>query len=72
MVRGCFKTFEHDHFFDVVGGGTRMRDVVSFESPLGLLGRCVDYLALARYLGHLLEERNRMIRCEAEHRRGRN
>lgn len=72
MVRGRFKMFEHDHFFDVVSGGTRMRDVLSFESPLGLLGRCVDYLALARYLGHLLEERNRMIRGEAEHRHERN
>ena len=71
MVRGRFKTFEHDHFFDVVSGGTRMRDVLTFESPLGLLGRCVDYVALARYLRHLLEERNRMIRSEAEYRRDR-
>jgi ligand-binding SRPBCC domain-containing protein len=66
MVRGRFKTFEHDHLFQAVGGATLMRDVLLFESPLGILGRLVDRLVLAKYLTRLLEERNRFIRVEAE------
>jgi ligand-binding SRPBCC domain-containing protein len=66
MVNGRFRTFEHDHIFEAIDGCTRMRDILIFESPLGLLGRCVDRLVLAPYLTRLLEERNRVIRSEAE------
>ena len=66
MVAGRFKAFEHDHIFDILDGGTRIRDVLRFESPLGILGRCIDWLVLGRYLRRLLEERNRVIRAEAE------
>jgi ligand-binding SRPBCC domain-containing protein len=71
MVAGRFKTFEHDHFFEVIAGGTRMRDVVIFESPLGILGRGVDRFVLARYLARLVSARNNVIRIEAEHNAGR-
>jgi ligand-binding SRPBCC domain-containing protein len=66
MVRGRFKRFEHDHFFEYASAGTIMRDVVVFESPLGLLGRLVDALILGRYLRKLLGERNRVIKQAAE------
>jgi ligand-binding SRPBCC domain-containing protein len=69
MVAGRFRTFEHDHIFEMLGDQTRMRDVLSFESPLGALGSLVDRLFLARYLRKLLEERNRTIRTEAERAR---
>ena len=66
MVAGRFARFEHDHFFDEHDGGTRMRDVLVFESPLGLLGRLVDRLVLTGYLTRLLQQRNRLIKAEAE------
>ena len=66
MVRGRFKRFEHDHFFEDGSAGTIMRDVVVFESPLGPLGRLVDGVILVKYLRRLLEERNRAIRQAAE------
>ncbi len=50
MVRGRFKRFEHDHYFAEGHGGTIVRDVIAFESPLGLLGWLVDALVLKRYL----------------------
>jgi ligand-binding SRPBCC domain-containing protein len=71
MVAGRFRSFEHDHFFEAFDGGTRMRDVLLFESPLGVLGRCVDTLVLASYLKRLLEERNRVIQAAAERGTGR-
>ena len=35
MVRGAFRSFAHDHFFESDGVGTLMRDVLEFHSPLG-------------------------------------
>ena len=43
-----------------------MRDIVVFESPLGLLGRIVDALILSAYLEKLIEHRNQMIKAAAE------
>jgi ligand-binding SRPBCC domain-containing protein len=39
MQRGVFKSYCHDHHFEVRKSGTTMLDVVEFEAPLGLLGR---------------------------------
>lgn len=66
MVRGRFRLFEHDHHFDVVPGGTRMRDAIVFASPFGPVGRLVDLLFMARYLRKLIEQRNEVIRQAAE------
>lgn len=66
MVRGRFRRFEHDHFFDDKDGRTVMRDAIDFASPFGLLGRLVDRIVLARYLRRLIEGRNRVIKDAAE------
>ena len=69
MVRGAFKRFDHDHWFEQTGPGgahTRMRDVFDFTSPLGPLGSIADHLFLTRYMRGFLEERNRLLRETAE------
>lgn len=66
MVRGRFRTFEHDHFFVERDGRTVMRDVIEFASPMGIIGRLVDAAFLAGYLRRLIIERNRVIRDAAE------
>jgi ligand-binding SRPBCC domain-containing protein len=66
MIRGRFARFEHDHFFEAVGTGTLMRDVVVFESPLGPIGWLVDRLVLRTYLEGLVRQRSEAIRREAE------
>ncbi len=35
MVRGPFRRLVHDHYFDPVPAGTRMRDVFEFLAPFG-------------------------------------
>lgn len=68
MVRGRFLIFEHDHYFEEVEPGlTMMRDVLHFRSPLGPLGRLVDWAVMVSYLRRLLEARNEVIRKAAEH-----
>ena len=66
MTRGRFKKFVHDHHFEAIESGTRMRDVLEFESPLGILGKLVDWLILTNYLGRLLERRNAVLHQAAE------
>lgn len=66
MVKGAFHRMEHHHYFEPSSGGTLMRDVFAFESPLGLLGRVADRLILERYMRGFLIERNRVIKATAE------
>lgn len=62
MVKGAFRSFVHDHYFDPIPGGTKMRDVLSFQSPLGFIGRAVDRLIMAAYLKRLIQARNLAIK----------
>jgi ligand-binding SRPBCC domain-containing protein len=66
QVRGVFRRLDHDHFFEEVLGGTLMRDVFDYESPLGVLGRLADRLFLKRYLTAFIEQRNKLIKESAE------
>jgi ligand-binding SRPBCC domain-containing protein len=64
--RGPFAWFRHEHRFESVGRGTRMHDRWEHRSPLGLLGRLVDRLILARYMRSLLSDRNLALKEAAE------
>ncbi len=56
---GPFKLWRHAHHFEPDDdGGTIMRDVVDFASPLGPVGRIVDRFVLRRYMPHLIKTRN--------------
>jgi ligand-binding SRPBCC domain-containing protein len=66
MVRGAFRRMEHHHHFEPSPGGTTMRDVFDFASPLGWLGRFVDALVLTCYLRKFLIERNQLLKRVAE------
>ena len=66
MVRGSFRSFCHDHFFEVRDGATLMKDVMQLEAPFGLLGLLAERLALKRHIIALLLRRNQHIRAAAE------
>jgi len=67
MMRGMFKTFEHDHYFDELPNGTTlMRDELRFSAPLGPLGWIAETFVLRRYLTGFIEERNQLIQSVAE------
>lgn len=44
-----------------------MADRIAFEAPLGVLGRVVEKLVLARYLKKLIETRGRYLVEELAH-----
>lgn len=68
LVRGAFKTLRHDHYFEAVAGGTRVRDVFEFSSPLGIIGRWFDQLFLKNYLTRFLKTRNAALKRQLEAR----
>ncbi|HEY3841354.1 MAG TPA: SRPBCC family protein [Bryobacteraceae bacterium] len=66
QVRGAFRRFDHDHSFRVESDTTLMRDVFDYESPLGLLGKLVDFCLLRSYMARLLRKRALVIKAAAE------
>ncbi|MEM6297843.1 MAG: SRPBCC family protein [Bacteroidota bacterium] len=66
MVSGAFKRFRHEHYFEPISTGTRMRDIFDYTSPLGILGIFADRLFLEKYMRELLETRNQFIKSVAE------
>ncbi len=66
MVKGAFKSLYHEHYFETLSGKTEMSDVFMYETPLGVLGSLFDILVLKRYMRGFLEQRNAVIKNEAE------
>ncbi len=67
MVSGMFKSFVHDHWFELQQDGTTvMRDELRFAAPMGPLGLILEWVVLRGYMRRLLKTRNRVIRRVAE------
>lgn len=67
MVKGHFRSFEHEHFFEpTADGGTLMRDRLHFTAPFGPLGVLAEQLVLKSYLARFLRKRDDIIRRIAE------
>ncbi|MGB5983386.1 MAG: SRPBCC family protein [Nonlabens sp.] len=67
QVNGAFKHFRHEHQFSKLEDGTTlMRDVFSYSSPLGFIGKIADHLFLKKYMTQLLEQRNSTLKERAE------
>ncbi len=66
QVFGAFKSIEHDHYFFKEGEFVIMKDVFSFESPCGILGKLFNKIILTSYLQKLLTDRNNVIKEFAE------
>ena len=70
LVKGAFKHFKHEHFFEKLeDGSTLMKDIFDYTSPLGILGNIVDFLFLEKYMTRLLEQRNLSLKQVAENGR---
>ena len=66
MVKGDFKRFFHEHFFEVFESGTLMEDHILLESPYGIIGKLADAVYLKKYMTGFLLERNKVIKGFAE------
>jgi ligand-binding SRPBCC domain-containing protein len=66
MVKGCFKTFKHQHLFHKTSSGTEMIDILEYETPYGVLGKLFDNLVLKKHLTQFLTARNQSIKLYLE------
>lgn len=68
MTKGAFKSLYHLHEFRSTPRGIEMKDVLTFEAPLGPLGILAEKLFLANYMKRFLLARNNFLKSEAESR----
>lgn len=62
MQSGAFKRLRHTHMFIAQDGGTLLVDSLDFASPMGILGRLVDFLILGRYMERFIMYRNEQLK----------
>lgn len=72
MVKGIFRWLKHVHEFHPRDGGTLMRDILTWEAPLGPVGRLADALFLRRHMEWFVRTKQGHLKQEAEslHRAG--
>ena len=46
QLKGKFKSFKHQHFFEEKNGVTIMQDILQYETPFGIFGKLFDKLLL--------------------------
>lgn len=66
MIKGDFKSFEHQHFFKSADNGTIVIDIITYETPYGWIGEMVNKFHLNAYLEKLIHHRNKVIKQYAE------
>ena len=67
MVKGNFRSFEHEYFFESTEhGSTVMRDRLAIQAPFGPLGHLSERLVLHAYFTRFLGQRDAVIKRVAE------
>ena len=61
QLKGPYRYWHHTHEFEEVAHGTRMRDIVNYELPLGPLGIVARALFVGRSLGRIFGYRRRAV-----------
>ncbi|MEE8335170.1 MAG: SRPBCC family protein [Candidatus Neomarinimicrobiota bacterium] len=62
MVRGAFKWFEHDHYFQTSGDKILVIDRFEYESPYSIFGKIFDVIALKRHMQDFFWNRNMLLK----------
>jgi ligand-binding SRPBCC domain-containing protein len=66
MQEGVFKSLRHEHIFEEQNGKTIMKDKLTFEAPLGIVGLITERILLKNYMKRFLEHRNYQLKLMAE------
>ena len=59
--KGPYKMWHHEHHFKAVDGGVEVTDIVSYELPLGFLGRLVHPILVKGKLEEIFEYRFKKV-----------
>lgn len=66
MLKGAFKSLQHQHYFERKDEYVLMTDVFNYEVPYGIAGAVFNKLVLKKYLTQFLLKRNAVIKDYAE------
>lgn len=61
QLSGPYAYWHHSHIFEPVENGTRIRDVVRYRLPLGIVGAAAHSLTVRRDLQAVFDHRERLI-----------
>ena len=66
QLKGNFKSFKHQHFFEEKNGFTIMQDILQYEIPFGIIGKLFDVLLLKKHLIQFILYRNDILQQLSE------
>ena len=64
--KGPYKIWHHEHHFKVKDGGVEMTDIVSYELPLGILGRVMHPFVVQKKLEEIFDFRFKAVEQSKE------
>ena len=62
QLKGHFKYFKHQHFFEQKENYVEVKDVLEYETPFGILGKLFDKLLLKKHLTEFILHRNAILK----------
>ena len=66
QLKGQFKSFKHQHFFEQKENYVEVTDVLEYETPFGIFGQLFDKLLLKNHLTNFIIHRNAVLKNLAE------
>ena len=66
QLKGQFKSFKHQHFFEQKENYVEVTDLLEYETPFGIFGKLFDKLLLKKHLTNFIIHRNAVLKDLAE------
>ena len=66
QLKGKFKSFKHQHFFEQKENYVEVTDILEYETPFGIFGQLFDKLLLKKHLRNFIIHRNTVLKNLAE------
>lgn len=66
QLKGQFKNFKHQHFFEQKENYVEVKDFLEYETPFGIFGQLFDKLFLKKHLTNFIIHRNAILKDLAE------
>lgn len=66
QLKGHFKSFKHQHFFEQKENYVEVKDFLEYETPFGVFGKLFDKLFLKKHLTNFIIHRNAILKDLAE------
>lgn len=66
QLKGHFKSFKHQHFFEQKDNYVEVTDVLEYETPFGIFGKLFDVILLKNHLTNFIIHRNAILKNLAE------